>query len=122
MADNVRAIESAPSTRAAARDAHHRDRERDAAEETTARRVADELKTRGSVILTGEDEARSRRIGRRAGKLINRKVRTKRVNGGIAVWDDERGSNPLHAHLDEQRTNRLLDQFYKEHGPITGPR
>lgn len=30
------------------------------------------------------------------------------------VWDDERGSNPLHVQLDEARAMRIMDRAYRE--------
>ncbi|GLU50113.1 hypothetical protein Nans01_44640 [Nocardiopsis ansamitocini] len=70
------------------------------------------------MIACGEAErVRIRRVGRRAGKIIGRAVRITVVDGLIAVWDEERGDNPLQVLIDRVRAEKLIDQAPKRRGP-----
>ncbi len=115
--DPVRDIATAPSAQARARTEAE-------AIERQAHHIADELRRTGAVVLSGADEDerdQARAAGRRAGKIINRRIRTKILpDDRVAVWDHDRQDNPLHAYLDRQRANRVMDDAFKRRGPLTG--
>ncbi|PSK93741.1 hypothetical protein CLV63_116148 [Murinocardiopsis flavida] len=115
MADNVRPISSATTAKARAQAEAHRIGR-------WAEQIAAELKTIGAVVLACADEAereRARKAGRRAGRIIDRRVRTKILpDGRVGVWDTERGSNPLQARLDEQRANRAISEALANRPPL----
>ncbi|PSK97054.1 hypothetical protein CLV63_10957 [Murinocardiopsis flavida] len=119
MADNVRPIGTAATAKA-----HARVEARRIAE--IAEQIAAEVRHTGAAVLACADDAerdRARKAGRRAGRIINRRVRTKILpDGRIGIWDTERGANPLHARLDEQRANRAISEALAKRPPLTGTR
>ncbi|MFC3994566.1 hypothetical protein ACFOVU_01460 [Nocardiopsis sediminis] len=114
MADQEpRPITDAPSERARQRLEDAAQRAEDRHQEERAAKVADHLKATGAVVIPAADDAerkQARKVARRAGGIIGRRVRTTTVEGGIGVWDDDRGNHPLQAQADEARTNRLIEQ------------
>ncbi|GLU49987.1 hypothetical protein [Nocardiopsis ansamitocini] len=116
MSDNIRHIHTAPTAKAHQRAQQQQEREDAARFEARAQAIAAILKERGATVITctREEWTPTRRLGRRAGEIINRRVRTKAVETGIAVWDTERETNPLHQRLDERRAMRIMAAYYKE--------
>ncbi|GLU47370.1 hypothetical protein [Nocardiopsis ansamitocini] len=116
MSDNIRHIHTAPTAKAHQRAQQQQEREESARFEARAQAIAAILKERGATVITctREEWTPTRRLGRRAGEIINRRVRTKAVETGIAVWDVERETNPLHRRLDERRAMRIMDRYFKD--------
>jgi hypothetical protein len=77
-----------------------------------AQAIADALKRSGSISHAYRNEHERdllRQAGRRAGRILNRPVRTMDAGKSVHVALTDWGNNPLETQLSELRANKAID-------------